>query len=92
MEIKKDFKNQLMQRREIEGILEFDKNPSFPEVAKIIADEFKSNEDQIMVENAKGTFGKKTFIIRASIYDTKELKDEAVKRLVKAKKEAAPAA
>jgi hypothetical protein len=45
-----------------------------------------------MVENAKGTFGKDSFLIKACIYDTKELKEEAFKRLIKAKKAAAPAA
>ena len=41
MEITKNIKNDLMQRREIQGILEFEKNPSFAEVSKILADEFK---------------------------------------------------
>ncbi len=91
MEITKNIKNDLMQRREIQGILEFEKNPSFAEVSKILADEFKANEDQIMVEGAKGTFGKNTFVIKASIYDTKEIKDEAFKRLIKSKKEAVAA-
>ena len=91
MDIKKDIKNPLM-RREIEAVLVYNKNPSFSEVAKILADEFKASEDQIMVENAKGTFGKDSFLIKACIYDTKELKEEAFKRLIKAKKAAAPAA
>jgi hypothetical protein len=42
-----------------------------------------------MVENVKGKFGMKTFLIKASIYTSKELKDESFKRLTKAKKAAA---
>jgi ribosomal protein S24E len=92
METKKDIKNTLLKRREIQIVSEFDKTPSFAETSKMLADEFKASEDQIMVETIKGKFGRKTFLISASIYETKELKDEAVKRLTKAKKEANPAA
>jgi ribosomal protein S24E len=87
MKVKKDFKNELMQRREVHLVGEFDKNPSFAEVSKIVADQFKANEEDIMVENINGKFGRKTFLIKASIYDSKELKEAAVKRLTKPKKE-----
>ena len=93
MEVTKDFKNELMQRRELDVVIESPKNPSFAEVSKMVSEEFKSPEDQIMIERIKGTFGRNTFIINASIYNTKELKEEAFKRLVKTKKTAAaPAA
>jgi ribosomal protein S24E len=92
MEVKKDIKNDLMQRRELELVLDFDKNPSFADATRLIAQDFKANEDQIMVENVLGKFGRKTFLIKAAIYNTKELKDESVKRLIKPKKDAAVAA
>ena len=93
MEIKKDNKNELMQRKEVLIQIEMDKNPTNVEASKLIADQFKSDEDKVMIEQVKGTFGKKTFLIKASIYNTKELKEEAVIRLTKAKKVAvAPAA
>ncbi|MDP1729310.1 MAG: hypothetical protein Q8L27_03860 [archaeon] len=92
MEIKKDIKNDLMNRREIDFVLVSDKNPSFADASKLIADHFKVAEDNIMVENVRGKFGRDSFLISASIYDSKELKEEAVKRLIKQKKEvAAPA-
>jgi len=93
MQIKKDIKNDLMQRRELQISIESDKNPGFAEATKLIADNFKVNEDQIMVENILGNYGSKTFLIKAEIYQSKELKDDAVKRLIKPKKiAAAPAA
>ena len=92
MEIKKDIKNNLMKRRELEIVLESDKNPSFSEISKLLAQDLKAEEESIMVENIRGAFGKKDFIIKASIYDTKELKDEAFKRLTKTKKVVAPVA
>ena len=88
MIIQKDKKNELMNRREVQVIFEGEKVPSYSEAAKIVADNFKSDEGNIMVEQVKGTFGKKTFSIKASIYDTKELKEESVKRLTKIKKAA----
>ena len=91
LENKKEKRNELMKRREVELIRESEKNPSFAEVSKLISEEFKAPEENIMVENVKGKFGRNTFLMRASIYDTKELKDAAVKRLIKPKK-AAPGA
>jgi ribosomal protein S24E len=91
MEIKKDFKNGLLGRREVKFILEAEKTPSFVEVSKIIADNFKANEETILIESIRGKFGVKTFLISASIYDTKEQMEAAKKRVTKTKK-AVPAA
>ncbi len=92
MEMKSDIKNELMNRREVQVLIESDKNPSFSEASKMMAEQFKVPEENIMMENVKGKFGRKTFLLKASIYDTKELKDAAFKRLTKTKKGAAPAA
>jgi ribosomal protein S24E len=86
MEVKKDIRNELFGRREVQLIVEAGKTPSFAEAAKIVGDKFKSEEDSIMVEKVGGKFGRSTFLISASIYDNKELKEEAFKRLTKAKK------
>jgi ribosomal protein S24E len=91
MEIKKDFNNKLARRREVEFILDYAKNPSFVEMTKLVADNFKVSEEQVLVENIKGAFGAKSFVIVASIYENKELKDAAEKRMIKVKKVATPA-
>jgi ribosomal protein S24E len=94
MKVLKDNKNVLLKRREISVVVEGEKNPGFVEAGKIVGEQFKANEENIMVENVKGKFGRDTFLINASIYDTKELKDAAVKLFTKPKKAApgAPAA
>jgi ribosomal protein S24E len=91
MKIQKDIKNDLMNRREIQFILESSKNPSFAEISKLVSEHFKAPEENIMVENVKGKFGANTFLIKASVYDSKELKDESFKRLTKFKKTTAVA-
>ena len=93
MKIIKDIKNDLMARREVEYGAESDKNPSFAEVLKKVSEHFKIPEDQIMVEQIDGAYGSKKFKIKAAIYESKEAKDDAFKRLTKPKKTAAaPAA
>ena len=87
MEVKKDIKNELLGRKEVSIVVEAEKTPSLAEALKIIGENFKSPEESIMIEKVKGKFGRKTFLINASIYNTKELKEEAVKRLTKQKKE-----
>jgi ribosomal protein S24E len=86
MEIKKDFNNLLAKRREVQFVLEFPKNPNFVEITGVVAKEFKAQEDCVLVEGIKGAFGSKMFLITSSIYETKELKDIAEKRMTKVKK------
>jgi ribosomal protein S24E len=91
MDIKKDHKNVLMARREVHISTDAEKTPSFAEASKMVSEHFKAPEEHIMVENVYGKYGSRTFLIKASIYDSKELKDESVKRLIKPKKVAAAA-
>lgn len=91
MENIKETRNEAMKRKEVEMLVDVGKTPSFAEASKLIAEQFKAPEENIMVENVKGGFGRKSVVVKASIYDTKELKDESVKRLIKPKK-AAPGA
>ena len=91
IKIKKDIKNELLGRREISLIVESKNTPSFAESAKIVAEHFKAPEESIMIEAVRGKFGRDTFLLNASIYNSKELKEEAVKRLTKPKKVAAAA-
>ena len=88
MEVKKDIKNSLLKRREVSFVVEASKTLTYTEASKLIADNFKCEEDCIMVEKVAGKFGRNTFLIEACIYDSKELKEEAVKRLIKPKKAA----
>jgi len=91
LEIKKDIQNKLLGRRELQVLAEAEKTPSFAESSKMISEQLKAPEENIMIERIGGKFGANTFLIKASIYDTRELKESAAKRLTKPKK-AAPAA
>jgi len=76
MEIVNDFKNDLLKRREVEVVVKADSNPGFENVAKEIAKKFKSSEDTIAVRNVKSKFGRNTFLIDASIYESVEDKEK----------------
>ncbi len=80
VEIKKENKNELLKRKEIEIVIESVKNPSFDEAKKIISEKFSIPEERINVYNIIGGFGRKNFSIKAYIYDSK--KDlEQIKKL-----------
>ncbi len=69
---KKQKNNLLLNRQELELIIEADITPSKQETAKFIADETKKPEDLIVIKNIKSKFGRKTFLIIAFVYDNKE--------------------
>jgi ribosomal protein S24E len=72
METIKDFRNDLLKRREVQIIIEAVGNPGIAEGRKQILEKFKSDEDKVVVRNVKGKFGRATFMIDAFIYDSKE--------------------
>ena len=72
MEIKKDFKNELLKRQELVIVVEAEKNPSFDEIRKKISEKFSKPEEVIDVCNIKGSFGSKEFTIEAHIYESKD--------------------
>ena len=76
MKVIEDKKNPLLNRREVKVIIEAAKNPSMPETVEIISEEFKSEEDKIVIRYVRGKFGRNTFLIGAFIYNTKEDKDK----------------
>ena len=87
MKIIEDKQNDLLNRREIKIVVEASKNPSFPEALKIISEHFKVSEELIAVYEIKGKFGRDTFLISSSIYNSKEDKNKTEKQ----KKKAVPA-
>jgi ribosomal protein S24E len=87
MKIIKNIDNKLLSRHEIELEVESDKNKSYAEMAKIIAEEFKTDEDKIIIDSIKGSFGSEIIKVKAKVYSSKELRDQALKRKTKTKKE-----
>ena len=80
MQVLKDIKNDLFKRREIKIIMPSEKTPSYAEVSKLLSEKFSSNEENIVVSKVKGRFGAKTFLIDASIYDSKEEKEKTERK------------
>ena len=87
LEVKKDFRNELLKRREVKVIFDAEKNPGFDESLKKVAHKFKAEEGNIVMKNVKSKFGRNTFLVDAFIYDSAEAKDK-VEPKAKVKKEA----
>ena len=86
MEIKLDTRNELFKRNEIEAEIEAEKNPSFDEVRKMIAEQSGKPEENIDVYNINGSFGSNNFKINSYIYDSKEDLDKAEQKTQKQRK------
>ncbi|MEA3329326.1 MAG: hypothetical protein U9Q06_01125 [Nanoarchaeota archaeon] len=72
MEIIKQFNNKLLNREEIVVTLESNATPSKVEVTKMISEQFKSPENQIVIEHILGKFGSQIFTVEVKIYDSVE--------------------
>ena len=86
MEIKSDIRNELLKRNEIILEIESDSNPSFVDMKKKFSEEFKKPEEQIDVYNIKGKFGRKIFVIKGYVYDSKEDYEKSIQLTKKQRK------
>jgi len=76
MEIIEDLDNEVLKRKQVKVIVEAEKNPTINEAMDIISREFKVDKDKIVIKLVKGKFGRKTFLIHAFIYNSKEDKEK----------------
>ena len=83
MEIKKDFSNKLLKRRELAVILEKDSNPGYEHVKKEVAQKFKADENLVVVKKVVSGFGNNEFKIDVFIYGD----EESMKKIEPKKKE-----
>jgi len=67
-----DFKNDLLNRREIKLVFEAEKNPGFSGGKEKIIEQFKVKDDLIVVRGVKSKFGRNTFLVDAFVYDSAE--------------------
>ena len=86
METIKEFKNILLKRNEIIGEVESINNPRFDEMRKVISEKYNRPEDTIDIFSIKGGFGKKKFIIKSHIYDSKDSLEQIKKLQLTSKK------
>ncbi len=68
----KNFRNELLKRREIVVQKKYDSNPGFATAKKDVAEYFKASEDCVVIRNILGAFGSDVFNIDARIYDSLE--------------------
>ena len=85
MKIISDFKNDLLNRREIVFIIGSEANPGKIGANKAIIDKFKTHEENIAIKKIKNNFGKKDFVVEAFIYNSMKDK-EIIERKPKIKK------
>jgi len=76
MKIIEDKQNPLLRRKEVKIVVEAEKNPNAQEASKLVSEHFKTQEENIEIKEIKGKFGRKTFLIGANIYNSKEDKDK----------------
>lgn len=75
MNVIKDFRNEMLKRREVELVITSEKNPGIKLASKAIADNFKANEDAVVVKRVASRFGRDSFSVEAFIYDSIEEKN-----------------
>lgn len=85
MKVLKDFKNPLLNRREVKLVVEHSGNPGFVKAQELVAGHFKADSNAIAVKALKSKFGRDTFLLDAFIYDSVEHKTR-VEPKVKVKK------
>ncbi len=76
MEILENKENFLLNRKEIKIIVEAEKTPSCDEAINIVAEKFKVDKDLIVINQVKGEFGSRKFLINSFIYKSKEDKEK----------------
>ena len=85
MNIIKDFRNDLLKRREVEVIMESNSNPGFKGAKKFVLDSFEAGEERIVVRAVRSEFGNKEFLVDVFIYDSKKDMDWVEPRSKKGK-------
>lgn len=71
----KETENPLFKRKEIELEVQAEVTPSYVDVKKMLVKKFSVKLDTIRIKKIHGSFGSKTFLITANIYNTKEDRD-----------------
>lgn len=72
MRLVEDVRNELLKRREIKAVVNSDGNPGFLQIGKMVAENLKASEENIVVRNVLSKFGRDSFLIDAFIYDSEE--------------------
>jgi len=77
MNIKKEFKNNLLKRIELEFDYESDSNPGYEGVKKVVSEKYKADEGLIVVKKVSGNFGSNEFNVIVFIYENSDAMKKA---------------
>ncbi len=72
MKIFKDIKNDLLKRREVQFMIESDKNPGLEHVRSLLAEKLSLPHEHVVIKTLNNNFGANDFLIEAFIYDSQE--------------------
>lgn len=86
MNMIKDFRNNLLKRKEVLFSVEAVSNPGFQKIHEQCANHFKVEADKVVVKKIWSNFGSREFFIEAFIYDSVKDKEKTEPKL-KPKKE-----
>jgi ribosomal protein S24E len=75
MQIIKEFRNELLKRKEILFSFEAASNPGYETSKKMIVEKTKADPEKVAVKSVRGNFGSKEFVVEVFVYDKKEDKD-----------------
>ena len=76
----KDLKNILLKRREIEFVIESDKNPGFEGAVQALVERHKVDRDNVVIKSVRNKFGRRDFLVEAFVYNSKEDKDRTERK------------
>ena len=75
MQIIRDFKNDLLKRREILFKLKADSNPGYDGCKKKVIEKFNVPEEHVVIKSTRNNFGTKEFFCEVFIYDSAKHKE-----------------
>ena len=72
MKIQEEFRNELLKRIEIRGVVSSDGNLGKVNALKAVVEAMKVSEEQVLLRSLKNNFGTNEFWIEAFVYDSLE--------------------
>jgi len=83
----RDFRNDLLNRKEIVLSIDSDSNPGYARMQQECADHFKVEQERIVIKKVWNNFGSRKFFVEVFLYDSVSDKDKTEVK-PKVKKEA----
>ena len=86
MNIKKEFRNDLLKRKEVLFIVENSGNPGVQSCLSMVSDKYKVESNVIEIRKINSQFGSNKFQVEAFVYDSEKDKMETEQKKKEKKK------